>query len=141
MHISPRGKLHGGGSRTTWEPLPEDLRGHNQPGCTCTWLGKAGLGGDSVPWRPPPTTRPTRDSLKLSTLTREGPGLKNIYVQALESPSPAANGLAGRNSHWLPLQDLECINRWRTIINKKKARGGPALTNVYVQALESPPPT
>ena len=47
------------------------------------------------------------NSLKLNTLTEEKPGLKHANVLALETPSPAPNGLAGRNSNWLPHIDLE----------------------------------
>ena len=96
-----------GARREAHGTLAGDVWGCKWRGCTCKSLWKTALGAYSVPWRPPPPTRPTRDSLKLRTLTREEPGLTNKYVQALESSPPAANGLAGINNHWLPLKTLE----------------------------------
>ena len=49
-------------------------------------------------------------SLKLGTFIREGAGLKNENVVALDDPSPATSGLVDVTSRWRPRLDLEVYN-------------------------------
>ena len=74
--------------------------------------GQGRLGGNSVLQRAPaPPIQPTKNSLKLNTLTRGKPCLKNENVMALESLLPTSNKLNGMYiyNQLLPLIDLDVL--------------------------------